>query len=163
MEIMEAYERRTYNEHFQKVMHERYAMTPYPVAKWILFCDALLADGFDVAVYNAGTKSKYVFVKKGRAYYPSKYRRSKTYTVRFGNHKPNRQKEEAGACDFFVGVTHLGVTRTEDAYVAVHKFFRGRLFNQCNVCHQKDDHAPGCPNEVVFPSADDNSEDDAPF
>ena len=39
--------------------------------------------------------------------------------MRFSDHKPNREKELTGDCDFFVGRTNTGVRTTEDAKVFV--------------------------------------------
>lgn len=93
---------------------QRATLFDYPVPKWIEFCERMLTNGFEVSYYEAQTTvSKYVTIRKG----------SKSFLVRFSNHKPNRQREIAKDCDFFVGVTHLGVTRTEDAIRAVQEHF----------------------------------------
>lgn len=88
----------------------------YPVPKWITFCEMLLSDGFELHLYEAKqTRSKYITVIRGE----------KKFRVRFSNHKPNKDRELAGNCDFFVGVNHTTVTTTTDALQAVEKFFAG--------------------------------------
>jgi hypothetical protein len=67
-----------------------------------------------VSYYDAVTTvSKYVFVRRG----------GKRFKVRFSNHKPARWREQSRDCDFFVGITNTGVTRTEDAIRATLAFF----------------------------------------
>lgn len=79
-------------------------------AKWIMFCEEMLSLGFQVKLYEARkTFSKYVTI----------HHKNKEFKVRFSNHKPIKRREENGDCDFFVGITHLGVSRTEDAIKAV--------------------------------------------
>ena len=86
----------------------------YDVPKWIGFCQVLLGEGYEVSLYEARrTVSKYVTVRRG----------GRAFKVRFSNHKPIASRELAGDCDFFVGVTHLSVTTTAQAYTAVQRFF----------------------------------------
>lgn len=86
----------------------------WPTAKWIQFCRTLMAEGYKVSLYEAQyTVSKYITVRKGK----------RTFKVRFSNHKPIPAREAAGDCDFFVGVTNLGVTNTEQALAAVRQHF----------------------------------------
>lgn len=88
----------------------------YEVPKYISFARILLAEGFRLQMYEAQrTVSKYLTVSV------EGFR--KTYKVRFSNHKPIRQREIAGDCDFFVGRTHLGVTTTAMALRAVREYF----------------------------------------
>jgi hypothetical protein len=88
----------------------------YSVQKWILFCQKLLDLGFEIDLYDSRrTVSKYVHVKFG------KY----CYKVRFSNHKPNREKELTGDCDFFVGVTNKHVSTTKDAFISTIVYFKG--------------------------------------
>lgn len=83
--------------------------------RWIYFCEALLAKGYVLELYEARkTVSKYVTVKKEG--FPS-------FKVRFSNHKPIPHREIAGDCDFFVGHTNLTITNTEQAFRAVAKHF----------------------------------------
>jgi hypothetical protein len=78
-------------------------------AKWIMFCERMMAEGFDVTLYEARrTFSKYVTVRSG----------AKSYKVRFSNHRPIKRREEAGDCDFFVGVCNLTTTTTDQAITA---------------------------------------------
>lgn len=87
----------------------------YSKQKWIEFCETLIAQGFHLHLYEAKhTESKYITVKKAGV----------SYIVRFSAHKPNKEKEATGDCDFFVGVTHLGVTTTKNALDAVYHFFQ---------------------------------------
>lgn len=83
--------------------------------KWISFCEEMLNLGYKVTVYEVdSTNSKYV-----RVYGAG----DTSYQVRFSNHKPNRRRELAGDCDFFVGVTHTGTRTTGMAIQAVKDFF----------------------------------------
>lgn len=93
------------------------AKAGYPKALWIGFCEVLLENGYEVSLYEAKkTVSKYITVRRG----------TKTFKVRFSNHKPIEARELAGDCDFFVGRTHTGTRTTEDALKAVHDhFFKG--------------------------------------
>lgn len=91
----------------------------YPKSKWIGFCEAMLAAGLKVSLYEARrTVSKYVTVRGPKGTQPFK--------VRFSNHRPIRAREAGGDCDFFVGVTNLAVTTTEQATAATLRHF-GRL------------------------------------
>jgi hypothetical protein len=82
--------------------------------KWVEFCETLMTRGFELELYEARrTVSKYILVK----------RESKTFRVRFSNHKPISERELAGDCDFFVGITHTGTRTTADALKAVDTFF----------------------------------------
>jgi len=86
----------------------------YNPAKWVLFSEFMLRMGFMVSVYDAKrTVSKYVRVHQGK----------KHFQVRFSNHMPNKDRELRGDCDFFVGVTHTGITRTIDAVKATLEYF----------------------------------------
>lgn len=85
---------------------EAYARKGYQKTKWIIFCEEMLEAGFSCSLYEAKqTNSKYITVKKGRL----------TLKVRFSDHRPIYQRELAGDCDFFVGITHTGVRTTKDA------------------------------------------------
>lgn len=78
----------------------------YPVPKWVQFCEAMLAKGYTVTLYEARkTVSKYLFV----------YNAGQRFKVRFSNHKPGRQRQQNRDCDFFVGVSNGLVTTTADA------------------------------------------------
>lgn len=87
----------------------------YEPQKWLLFCEEMLKSGYKVTVYEAQeTFSKYIRV----------YGAGDTwYQVRFSNHKPNKGRELAGDCDFFVGVTHTGVRTTSMAIQATKDYF----------------------------------------
>lgn len=92
----------------------------YQPAKWIGFCKVMMGKGFYVKLYEARhTLSKYITVID-----PKDSRRQ--FKVRFSNHKPNKGKEVEGDCDFFVGVTNLGVTTTEMAITATNQFFESK-------------------------------------
>ena len=86
----------------------------YGKAKWILFCEVLLQKGYSLYLYEANrTFSKYItIVRNGRR-----------FKVRFSNHKPSFTKQIEEDSDFYVGVTHTGVTTTEDALKAVEEYF----------------------------------------
>lgn len=86
----------------------------YSKQKWVEFCEAMLARGHSVSIYEARrTVSKYITVRSGK----------RTFKVRFSNHKPIKGRELAGDCDFFVGWTHTGVRTTAQAIDAVDAFF----------------------------------------
>jgi len=87
----------------------------YPKAKWIEFSEILLKEGYKLHIYEARrTFSKYITVTKG----------DKKFKVRFSNHKPIKHRELSGDCDFFVGVTNLGVSNTQMALNAVREVFK---------------------------------------
>lgn len=93
----------------------------FPKQKWIIFCEAMLDEGYEVYLYEAKTTvSKYITVVGG----------SKSFKVRFSNHKPNKQKEIFKDCDFFVGMTHLGVSTYNHAINAVH-FHMNKVTDKC--------------------------------
>lgn len=95
----------------------------YDKPKWIVFCEALMARGYVLTLYEARrTFSKYITVQK-EGFPPFK--------VRFSNHKPILERELNGDCDFFVGVTNLRVTHTGMALAAVQRHFSGtdEIFN----------------------------------
>lgn len=95
------------------------AKNGYPKAKWILFCEILLQNGFVLELYEARkTFSKYITVKKIN--FPS-------FKVRFSNHAPIPHLEAAGSCDFFVGRTNYAVTTTQHALQAVSKHFKQEM------------------------------------
>ena len=86
----------------------------YKTSKWLEFCEYFMNKQFSVYYYVAKkTVSKYVQIKRGK----------KKFLVRFSNHKPIEYLERKGTCDFFVGVTNLGVTNTKNAINATEKFF----------------------------------------
>lgn len=90
----------------------------YTKQKWVEFCEEMLRQGFTVRLYEARrTVSKYITVSR-----PDDHSRS--FKVRFSNHKPIKYRETAGDCDFFVGRTHLGVTTTQQAIEATVDYFR---------------------------------------
>jgi hypothetical protein len=100
---------------FLKVRAERATSKGYTKQKWIAFCETLLADGYHLTIYEArNTFSKYITVKAKGA---------KPFKVRFSNHRPIAERERAGDCDFFVGVTNLTVTTTDQALAAVRSHF----------------------------------------
>jgi hypothetical protein len=85
-------------------------------AKWIHFCHVMLDEGFYLTLYEAReTFSKYITV----------WDRSRSFKVRFSDHRPNKGREIAKDCDFFVGRTHLHVTNTDQAIEATLRYFRG--------------------------------------
>jgi hypothetical protein len=99
----------------QEFLDERVARAAaWPKAKWIIFCETLMTQGFRVELYEAReTVSKYVTISK----------MGKSFKVRFSNHKPIKHRQMKGDCDFFVGVSHSLVTTTNDALKAVHEYF----------------------------------------
>lgn len=89
----------------------------FPKSKWIYFCEEMLRLGFRLELYEARqTKSKYITVRREGDW-------SKSFKVRFSDHKPIYHREMAGDCDFFVGMTHTGRRNTHDAINATCNFF----------------------------------------
>lgn len=99
--------------------HQKKAVSQgYQKQRWIFFCEALLAKGYTLELYEARrTVSKYITVKKEG---------HKPFKVRFSNHKPIFHRELTGDCDFFVGHTNIAITNTDQAFRAVHKHFGGQ-------------------------------------
>lgn len=107
---------RKIDHHFVESMKQRYKKSKYSLPKWIQFIEVMLSFKYKVFLYEAkSTFSKYVYVQHN----------GKTFKIRFSNHKPNKQKERINDCDFFVGVNNFIVTKTEDAIIATHKYFKG--------------------------------------
>lgn len=97
---------------------EGLASAGYPKSKWIYFCEELLRLGFAAELYEARqTKSKYITVRQEGDW-------SRSFKVRFSDHKPIHYREMAGDCDFFVGHTHTGIRNTHDAINAVCNYFK---------------------------------------
>jgi hypothetical protein len=107
---------RAVNKHVdQSFLDHRYGRIAdkYPKQKWIVFCEEMLRQGYDVFLYEATqTVSKYITVKKSR----------RIFKVRFSDHKPIKHRESSGDCDFFVGRTNISVTTTDQAIQAVIEF-----------------------------------------
>ena len=86
----------------------------YGKQKWIEFSEILLNQGYTLFVYESKTTySKYITVVKNGRY----------FKVRFSNHKPSIDKETLKDSDFYVGVSNSGITTTNDALIAVKKYF----------------------------------------
>ena len=89
----------------------------FSTQKWILFCEEILKRNYECYLYEARyTVSKYITVCDANT--------GKKYKVRFSNHKPNKDKEIQGDCDFFVGVSNLTVTTWQEALQATLKYFK---------------------------------------
>lgn len=87
----------------------------FETPKYVQFCQIMHNQGYTCHLYEARqTPSKYVTVSHG----------GKSFKVRFSNHKPIHTRELRGDCDFFVGITNLGVRNTAQAALAAIKFFR---------------------------------------
>lgn len=97
---------------------EQAAAKGYGKAKWIFFCEAQIAAGRSVSLYEARrTVSKYVTVSD----------RGRYFKVRFSNHLPIKSREASEDCDFFVGVTNFKTTTTAQAIEAVSEFFAKKV------------------------------------
>jgi hypothetical protein len=97
-----------------KQMIDRYP-EQYPTPKYLLFIRNAIDAGLEVGLHRAvTTRSKYVFVYHGQ----------QRYKVRFSDHKPAYEREQAGDCDFFVGVANKTVTTTEQAWNATMRHFQ---------------------------------------
>lgn len=75
----------------------------YATPKYLEFCRIMAENGWSVRIYTARV-SKYVFVTSKTA----------TYKIRFSNHKPIYQKELENDCDYYVGISHTNVVKTEE-------------------------------------------------
>lgn len=94
---------------------DRLTRIGYSTPKWINFCELMLQAGLKVKLYEARrTVSKYVTVSNNCG---------KEFKVRFSNHKPIKAREVGEDCDFFVGVTNLSVTNTNQATKATLAYF----------------------------------------
>lgn len=104
------------NGDFLKQRENLAASCGFVTPKWVIFSKILMEEGFSVSLYEAKkTPSKYITVmRKGVM---------KCVKVRFSNHKPIHARELSGDCDFFVGVTNLGTTNTDDAIKFVRREF----------------------------------------
>jgi hypothetical protein len=74
----------------------------YPTPKYLLFIKQMIDSGWMVKLYKAGV-SKYVFLIKG----------NDIFKIRFSNHLPLYYKEVESDCDYYVGVSHLQCSTTE--------------------------------------------------
>lgn len=102
------------NKKVTKTLLESKISKQYGKAKWIIFCEILLTEGYTLYLYEVSkTVSKYITISKG----------NQTFKVRFSNHKPAFSKEFNNDSDFYVGVTNFGITTYEDALCAVKKYF----------------------------------------
>jgi len=82
-----------------------YLAKGFTIPKWVTFCETLLADDWSVKLHESqSTVSRYIYVNKN----------GHNFKVRFSNHKPSKTKEEINDSDFYVGISHFGVMRTED-------------------------------------------------
>jgi hypothetical protein len=92
----------------------RYLNTEWSLPKYLQLIERAMDVGFEVSLYDyPRSPSKYVTLLRNK----------KKFTIRFSNHKPLAHLEEKGTCDFFVGVTNLGVTTTKDAWNFAMKHF----------------------------------------
>jgi hypothetical protein len=86
----------------------------WPKAKWMEFCEAMLALGFELTLYEAkSTVSKYITV----------WDRTRSFKVRYSNHKPAWHREREMDCDFFVGKCNFGTWNTAQAIAAAKEHF----------------------------------------
>jgi len=107
--------KRKVDSHFIKLRTDKAVFSGYQKPKYIEFCEDALSLGLEVYIYEARkTRSKYVYLS----------RINKRFKVRFSNHKPSRLKQAECDSDFYVGVSHEGVTTTSDAIEAVRDYFK---------------------------------------
>lgn len=87
--------------------------------KWVEFCEHFFNyEHLEIFLTEAKTtNSKYLTLEYKNNGYIS------LFTVRFSDHKPNIKREKQKDCDFFVGVTNLGVTNTKDAIIATQQWY----------------------------------------
>lgn len=78
----------------------------YEAPKYLQFMRVFLELGYVVKLYKGGKKgiSKYVFVKK----------QNQILKIRFSDHLPVQEYENAGDCDFYVGISHNQTSTTEE-------------------------------------------------
>ena len=108
---------RAVNLDFLRHRAEYSAKLGFGKQKWVLFCEKMIEAGLTCSLYEARqTVSKYITVR-----HPDNFSRS--FKVRFSNHKPIKHRETAGDCDFFVGYTHLGIQTTDQAVAKTLEFF----------------------------------------
>lgn len=97
----------------------------YKKQKWVEYCEKMMSLGYVLYLYEARkTFSKYITVTQPGCH--------QQFKVRFSNHKPIKYREISGDCNFFVGVTNLGITTTKDAILATIKFFGGENDHNTN-------------------------------
>ena len=107
----------------EKLLSERRARAMiggFPVPRWVVFCEAMLAKRYRVYLREAlSTYSKYIsVVSNGRK-----------FKVRFSNHRPSSAGFQMGDCDFFVGITQAGIATTEDAIKATIEHMEGKDYS----------------------------------
>jgi len=91
---------------------DTYKENEFEIPKFVQFIAYALSKGYKVHLYDAQTTvSKYVTIINGE----------KKFKVRFSNHKPNKQRQLNGDCDFFVGHSHGNITTTRQAWFAMVK------------------------------------------
>ncbi len=96
---------------------KNYIEKNYSAPKWLQFSKYFILKGFEVYLAKSkSTVSKYIYVED----------MENVFKVRFSNHKPNKNKEVAEDCNFFVGRTNLRTTTTEQAVLAAEIFFKNR-------------------------------------
>lgn len=92
-----------------KLPHILHQIQIYPMLykfkapKYLLFIKEMMEAGWEVRIYEVKI-SKYIFLIKG----------DDIFKVRFSNHKPIYEREMAGDCDYYVGVSHTATHRTEE-------------------------------------------------
>lgn len=96
----------------ERILNDRKAraiLGGFPIPRWVVFCEAMIAKRYNVYLREAlTTYSKYITVRhKGRH-----------FKVRFSNHKPSFYTRSLDDCDIWVGVTNDGVITTEKAIEA---------------------------------------------
>lgn len=88
----------------------------YGKQKWVEFCETMLDNGLKCSLYEARrTVSKYITVRDTTG---------RRFKVRFSNHRPIKEREDANDCDFFVGIANKKTTTTAQAIVATLAFFK---------------------------------------
>lgn len=105
-------------EKINKEIEEYKKRTGYNAPKYLNFIADMIADGWSVKLYKGGLKrvSKYVFVRKNG--YLAK--------IRFSNHLPIKGRELESDCDFYVGISHLQTSTTEEVREKIN-----REYNDC--------------------------------
>ncbi len=92
----------------------------YTKPRWIEFSETMISYGFRVYLYEARkTYSKYITLLHDS-------HNGKEFKVRYSDHKPIKRRELANDCDFFVGVTNIRTTNTDQAIEAVLEYFMRR-------------------------------------
>jgi hypothetical protein len=90
---------------YLKKLEPGYTNKGYSVPKWIFFSKEMIGLGWECEYYDShSTVSKYIYITK----------RNYHFKIRFSNHKPAYNQQNINDSDFYVGISHNQVLRTEE-------------------------------------------------